>query len=350
MKYIIFAGGAGKRLWPLSRQNSPKQFADLAGGQSTLQMAVQRLSHVPRESLYVATNVAYKDMVLEQVPEVLPENILVEPAKRDQSAAICLTLLRLQDVGYSGPVAILWADHFMDRPEAFTDALKKAEFLVQENPDRFVFLAEKPRFPNHNLGWIHVGEKQTDSAHEFLGWKYRPDPRACTDMFESGLWWWNPGYFITDTRFLLSLYTKHAPDLLEKLTDIYNKPNRLASDYALLPAVTFDAGIVEKVSADQAVVLKVDMGWSDPGTLYAYKEAVVGSGKENMVVGNVLTEDSADCLIVNEEECKLVTTIGLEGFVVVNTKDAMLVCHKNDVPRIKTLLKKIEDGGAVDYL
>ncbi len=350
MKYIIFAGGAGTRLWPLSRKNSPKQFANLADGRSTLQMAVDRLSGVPRDSLYVATNIAYKSMVAEQVPEVPEENIFTEPAKRDQAAAICLTLLRLQKDGYHGPVAILWADHFMDRPDAFVAALKQAEELIETHPNRFVFLGEKPRFANHNLGWINVGEKEGSGAHTFLGWKYRPEVAACTDMFESRQWLWNPGYFITDTRFLLSLYKTHAPELLALLEDMFDNPERLAKEYATLPAITFDSGIVEKITQDQAVVLAVDMGWSDPGTLYAYKESVVGSGAKNMEVGNVVVQESTDCLVFNEEEKKLVTTIGLEGMVVVNTKDAVLVCHKNDVPNIKTLLKKIESEGKGEYL
>ena len=117
-----------------------------------------------------------------------------------------------------------------------------------------------------------------------------------------------------------------------------------------LPAVTFDSGIVEKIAADQAVVLQVDMGWSDPGTLYAYKEAVVGSGQKNMEVGNVVVQESADCLVFNEEEKKIVTTIGLKGMVVVNTKDAVLVCHKDDVPHIPNLLKKIASDGKEEYL
>ena len=350
MKYIIFAGGSGTRLWPLSRKNSPKQFANLAGDKSTLQMAVDRLFGVPKESLYIATNSAYKDIVAKQVPQVLESHILTEPAKRDQAAAVCLTLLRLQKDGYSGPVAILWADHFMDNPEAFVTALKQAEELININPNRFIFLGEKPRFANHNLGWINVGEKEDSGAHTFLGWKYKPEVEECKNMFAGGDWLWNPGYFITDTTFLLSLYKKHAPELLALLEDIFDDPKRLAKEYTTLPAVTFDSGIVEKITPDQAVVLQVDMGWSDPGTLYAYKEAVVGSGQKNMEVGNVVVQESVDCLVFNEEEKKIVTTIGLKGMVVVNTKDAVLVCHKDDVPHIPNLLKKIASDGKEEYL
>lgn len=349
MKIIIFAGGAGTRLWPLSRRNSPKQFGKLKDNKSTLQMAVERVMGFGLDNIYVSTNEQYAPLVKEQVKEIEREHIFSEPAKRDLAAAVCLALLRLKKAGVSGSVAVLWSDHFMERPEDFRAALKKGENLLQENPERIVFMGEKPRFANHNLGWIHLGEKIKGDVYEFLGWKYRPELEECEEMFASGEWLWNPGYFIFDIDFILGLYEKFQPEILAALAVMVEDELLLQTEYQNLPAVSFDNAVLEKINPDQAVALKTDMGWSDPGTLYALKEALTDSEEEHYIKGKALMHNSRDCFVYNEEE-KLVAGIGLDGMIVVNTKDALLICHKDDVPDVKEMLDKFKEEGMEEYL
>jgi len=350
MHFLIFAGGAGTRLWPLSRSHSPKQFEKLKDNQSTLEMAVDRIRPLGIESLYISTNARYVDLVRTQVPDIDDAHIMSEPARRDLAAAVLLNLLRLKERGVRGTIALLWADHFMRHPEAFQSALLRASELVEREKNRFIFLAEKPRFPNHNLGWIHVGEEIADGAYTFLGWKYRPALDVCEDMFVSGSWFWNPGYFVTDLDFLLSLYRTHQPELYHALADMMQDAARLESEYVSLPAMSFDQAIIEKIELSQAVVLPVDLGWSDPGTLYALKEALHPETSDILCVGNVCELDSTDSFVFNEESHKVVSVIGLDGMIVVNTKDALLVCHKDRVPDIKVLLAKLESEGKQHYL
>ena len=350
MKIIIFAGGAGTRLWPLSRQNSPKQFAVLRDNQSTLQMAVKRIKDFGFENTYIATNADYADMVTEQVPEIDREHILTEPARRDLAAAVGLALFRLKARGESGTVAMLWADHFMEKPQNFVDALRRADELIQENPNRFIFLGEKARFPNHNLGWIKLGKQVGGSAYEFSAWKYRPEIEECREMFESHDWVWNTGYFVFDLDFVIGLYQKHQPKLAGALEKMVASEKQITAEYPKLPALSFDEAIVEKINEDQAVVLKVNLGWSDPGTLYALKEALAPGERKNYEAGNTFSHLSTDSLLYNEEAGKLVVGIGLEGMVVVNTPDALLVCSKDQVPEIKNVLKKLEEQGLNRFL
>lgn len=350
MKIIIFAGGAGTRLWPLSRQNSPKQFAILKDGQSTLQMAVNRLKDFGFANTYIATNKDYAAIVGEQVPQIPTDQIMTEPARRDLAAAVGLALFRLKARGESGTVAMLWADHFMDKPENFVSALKQADELITENPNRFIFLGEKARFANHNLGWIKLGKSVQENAYEFSAWKYRPEIKECEEMFASHDWVWNTGYFVFDLDFVVDLYKKHQPEMSAQLEKMVVDENYLATEYSKLTATSFDQAIVEKINSDQAVVLKVNLGWSDPGTLYALKEALSPGKDTNFLSGNTLAHLSTDSMLYNEEAGKLVVGIGLEGLVVVNTKDALLVCHKDQVPEIKAVLKKIEEQGLQSYL
>jgi mannose-1-phosphate guanylyltransferase len=349
MNIIIFAGGAGTRLWPLSRKSSPKQFEILQGDSSTLQMAVERVREFGFENIYIATNEAYKDIVISQIPEIPTDHILVEPAKRDLAAAVGLSLHRLKARGVTGPVSMLWADHFMDHPQIFVDALTRAGELLTQDPQRFIFLAEKPRFANHNLGWIHLGEENNTGEFAFLGWQYRPKKERCDELFASGEWYWNPGYFVLDIDFVLSLYETHQSAMAKELQRMSSDEVYLTSAYNTLEALSFDEAIIEKLDPSQAIVLKVNLGWSDPGTLYALKEALTASEDENYTKGDVIIEDTRDSFLHNEEK-KLVAVVGLDGIVIVNTKDALLVCHKDSVPNIKSLLNTLEEKGYDKYL
>lgn len=358
MKIIIFAGGTGTRLWPLSRKNSPKQFGKIFNGKSTLQITVERVEKAfGIQNIYLSTNESYVSIVKEQLPQISASNIIAEPEKRDVAPAVGYNLLRLRKLGYHGPVVILWADHVMNKPKEFIKALKIGEKLVQNNPKQLVFLGEKPRFANHNLGWIHVGKKITDGQYQFLEWHYRPPLKKCLEMFTSGQWYWNPGYFIVDLDTIITLYQKVAPKMYKKLNEIaqtigtVEETETLRKIYPQIESISFDNAIIEKVSPEQAIVILVNMEWTDPGTLYALKEYLTKNTKDNYVRGlgyNLSTEDS---LIINEEEDKLISTVGLKGMVVINTKDALVVIHKDNVPQIKELVEKLaKDKKLAQYI
>lgn len=345
MIVVILAGGAGTRLWPLSRKNSPKQFQPILEGKSTLQLAVDRIQPLGASEVFVATNEAYLDIVRRQVPQIPEDHIMTEPCKRDLAAAVGLALVRLRARGLSGPVAILWSDHLMQHPDAFVEALQRAENLVKTRPEQLVFLAEEPRFANQNLGWIRVGEERAPGEHAFLGWKYKPTQAECEQLFASGEWRWNPGYFVFDLDRMLSLYAEHQPDMFAALTTMSSDETLIATEYPKLESVHFDKAIIEQIDPSEAVVLPVNLGWSDPGTLYALKEAFVPNKQENYVQGSVVSVRTHDSFLYNEEAEKVVCTLGVNGLMVVNTKDALFVCPKDEVPQMKEILEKLEEEG-----
>jgi mannose-1-phosphate guanylyltransferase len=346
MKIVISAGGVGTRMWPLSRENSPKQFDKIFKGKSTLQLAYDRVAPVfGAKNIFIQTMPAYQKMIRKQLPGLPKANIFLEPARRDNGPAVCFAVNQLVKMGHGGPMAIVWADHLMDRVSEFRKALKAGEKLIEKQADRFVFIAERPRFANNNLGWMKLGDQKGEIGKRdyfgFEGWKYKPEKALCDQMFKSGEYYWNPGYFITSVEFLHNCYKKLAPEIFKCVTK---------GKYEDCPKLSFDNAIIEKVDLTSAVILKTNMGWSDPGTLYALKEALEKSSDCNVTKGNVVDFETKDSLVYNFEPGKVVTTVGLKGMVVVNTKDAIVVVHKDDVVRISSLVKEMKVRGLEKYL
>ncbi|MDD5528257.1 MAG: sugar phosphate nucleotidyltransferase [Patescibacteria group bacterium] len=346
MKLVIFAGGIGTRLWPLSRVNSPKQFDQIFNGASTLQLAFRRTAPVfGAKNIFIQTVEPYRNIIAEQLPELPRENILVEPSRRDLGPAVCFAAVELRRRGYGGAMAILWSDHLMKNTGEFTGALAAAEEMIAADPERFIFLAEQPRFANNNLGWIKLGEKIDRAGqfalHCFAGWKYRPAYDECREMFTGGDYFWNPGYFITSIDFLLHSYWSLAPEIYHPV---------ISGNYEQALKQHFDEAIIEKLDLSRAAVIKVNMGWSDPGTLYALKEALQKSCDENVAHGQVAAYNTSDSLLYNLEKGKILAVVGLSGMVVINTPDALLVVPKSEVVHVSKLIKKMEESGLKDFL
>ncbi|MFH1192464.1 MAG: sugar phosphate nucleotidyltransferase [bacterium] len=389
MKIIIFAGGIGTRLWPLSRKNSPKQFDKIFNGKSTLELAIERVEPiVGLNNIFVQTTSEFADAVRAQISTLLVENIFIEPSRRNVGPAVCYGMMRLRAMGGAESVAILWADHLMEHTKEFRDALKLGDELIKQNSERFIFLAERPRFANNNLGWINVGEKAgecgvnaavhggdcggendtpplplsrgelTPPAHtqggrdyfKFLGWKYKPESEECDQMFKDGNYFWNPGYFISSVDFILSQYESLALEIYKNVKNAVEHPENALEYYEKCEKLSFDSAVIEKTDLSKAVVIKTNMGWSDPGTLYALKEALEKSKDDNVVKGKVVSLNTKDSLLYNFEEKKLLTAVGLDGFVVINTDDAIIIVPKDEVVNVTGLVEKIGEEGYAEYL
>ncbi|MDX1686504.1 MAG: sugar phosphate nucleotidyltransferase [Candidatus Promineifilaceae bacterium] len=357
MKIIIFAGGTGRRLWPISRKHSPKQFEPLLGERSTLQMAVDRVrGSYGAENIYISTNERYQETVREQLPELPPENIIGEPVRRDLAPAVGLSLAHLAAGGAAEaePVTILWGDNYMTDTETFLELLQTAETLLAQDDAGIIFIGETPRFANENLGWIGLGEQKRTAngrpAYAFETWRYRPPREEAEEMFESGQYVWNTGYFVTTVGFVRDLYREHRPEMAAQIEEIEAAIGQEAYEevlhrvYPQMDVISFDDAILTHVAPEQAMVLHGEMGWSDPGTLYALKEALASGPEENVTDGLVLARDTQDSLLVNEESDKLLAVIGLDGMIVVNTKDAILVVHKDRIPEVKQLVNDLQDS------
>ncbi|MDP2637882.1 MAG: sugar phosphate nucleotidyltransferase [Candidatus Levybacteria bacterium] len=353
MKAVIFAGGVGTRLWPLSRKNSPKQFEKILGDKSTLQLAVNRLlPDFKFEDIYISTGKRYEKIVREQLPQIPEKNFIFEPAVRDVGPAVGMAMSVIGKDNPNTPVAILWSDHFVKKERRFREVLKFAENLVTKNNDLLILIGQRARFANQNLGWIEFGQEVEEiretKVFEFKKLIYRPTLEQAEKFLETDNYAWNPGYFVTTPKFLLSQFEKFAPDIWNGLLKIQNAigtkdfENIVEKIYPTLEKISFDNAILEKISAKHVSVIAADLGWSDVGAWEALKEALEKASDENITKGKVLINDSSDNLVFNYTD-QLVVGIDLEKMLVINTDDVLLVCNKSSVPKIKKFVESLEN-------
>lgn len=355
MRAIIFAGGVGTRLWPMSRKKSPKQFEKVIGEKSTLQLTVERLlPEFKAEDIYISTGLAYVDMVHDQLTFIPKENIIGEPVKRDVGPAVAYAISYIaKQSGNNEPVVILWSDHLVREVKKFKKIILDAGNVVKQEEDKMIFIGQKARFASENLGWIHFGKtlKKEDGTelHSFEGFKYKPDKTVAEEYFSKhGEYCWNLGYFVTTPDYLMGLFKKFVPDISKITTticDAYGTDKYmdvLKTEYEKMPVINFDNALLEQLNKESAYVICEDIGWSDIGAWEALKEALEEKREDNVINGRVLLEQSSDNLVYNYEDSKLIVGIDLENLLVVNTKDVLLVAQKTSVGKIKTLVENFK--------
>ncbi len=350
MKAVIFAGGVGTRLWPLSRKKSPKQFEKIIDNQSTLQLAVKRLlPEFSPQDIYISTGAAYTDLVAKQLDFIPKENIIGEPEKKDVGPAVAFMMGYLARNFPDEPVVILWSDHIVRQEERFKKILLVAGKVIAKNKNKIIFIGQKPRFASDNLGWIETDDvliKENDiSFCKFIGFKYKPDKELAEKYFKSNKYCWNLGYFVSTPKFIYSLFQRFSPkiyDLTEKILQTKSKSDfnkNFKTYYHQMPEISFDNAILEQLDREFAYVVVDDIGWSDVGAWEALKEALENKKEDNIVKGKVLMEDSFDNLVYNYDDNKLIVGIDLNDMLIVNTDDVLLVTKKTSVAKIKKLVE-----------
>lgn len=352
MKVVVFAGGVGSRLWPLSRKNSPKQFGKIIEDRSMLQIAVHKLfPEFTWKDVYISTGKKYSEVIANQLPELPNDNLIVEPEMRDVGPAVGLVVARMVKTDPDEPLCLLWgSDHLVREEAVFRTILRTAETLVKENPERIVFIGQKPRYGNQNLGYIEYGDDvRTENdfpISTFKSFQYSPPLEKAKEWASDGHHAWNLGYFVTSPRFLWKLFEDFAPELFEKLKRIHDAygtdeyENVLSEVYPTLEKISFDNAILEKMDPKDGLVISADIGWSDIGAWEAMKEALSEVVDDNVTRGKIILEGSRDSLVHNDTE-QLVVGIDLDGLIVVSTDDVILICPKDSVPKVKKFVTSL---------
>ncbi len=359
MKIIIFAGGTGKRFWPLSRKNAPKQFLPIIENKPLIRLKYEYLRlGFDAKDIFVSTGAQYENEVKTILSEIPEENFIFEPEMKDNGPAVAYAISYVNKLYPDEVLSTQWSDHYIRKPEIFVDALKEAEKIVKEK-GRSVVIGVPARFATPHRGYIKFGRKikaldknENIILSEFVRFVEKPTAAVAKEYIAAGDYAWNPAYLVSTYSLIMQKYKDFAPAIYSVIKEIAdnNFSETAKSKYHNIEKQAFDYIFSENLNPEEALVINTRMGWSDVGELISLKEALEETSDSNVVVGKNVDIGSTDCLIYNKENDELVATMNLHGLVVVNTKDVVAIFPKEDNDKIKQFLKELEQQGFDEYL
>jgi len=341
---LVLAGGSGERFWPLSRRATPKQFLRLFSDRSLLEETVRRLDGlIPAENILILTNQEQEAAIRKALPDHPEHNIFAEPVKRDTAPAIALGLGIIASRNPSATMAVLPADHRISNVEAFQSDLKSAA-QTAELGGELITIGITPSWACPGFGYIERGKRLLNSEFfEVIRFREKPNPDLAEAFVRSGNFYWNAGMFIWSVHSILTELNRHAPDLAEFVSAIRNSADRakvLKERFPSLQKTSIDYAILEKAS--RVLVKPAQFDWDDVGSWTAvakYLEQLPGSNAAN---GPVTIQESSNNIVFTNSGTH-VALLGVHDIVVVQTADAILVCHRHEVEKIKGLIPFIPE-------
>ena len=365
---VIMAGGIGSRFWPRSRRATPKQFLDVFGEASMIQNTFARLQPlVTPERVFVVTNADYVQTTREHLPAVPPENILGEPVARNTAPCVALAAARLHALDPDATMIVLPADHLIKNVARFHEVLEAAVDAAQGEGDRpapLVTIGVRPTHPETGYGYIQFdADGETDGvaddgpddaprAHHVLTFAEKPDLQTAERFLDAGDFLWNSGMFIWRADAILAAFGRYLPKVhalfapLEAAFGTDREAEAVADAYERSPKISIDYGIMEQ--ADDVRVVPGSFGWSDVGDWRAVHELSDQDEAGNRAEGNVILQDTARSF-ARSADGRLLVLVGMEDAVVVDTGDAVLVCHREQAQKVKDVVDFLGVHGMDDY-
>lgn len=353
---VIMAGGGGTRLWPLSRKAHPKQMLSLFGERSMFQMAVDRLLPLfPPERILVVTAGEQVEPLSEQVPELPHDNFIVEPMGRGTAPCIGLTAIHLAERDPDAIMAVLTADHYIEKKETFRAVLSAAREVAEE--DYLVTLGITPSFPSTGYGYINRGDKlgeKGDFPYFYVErFTEKPGAEKAEKFLNAGTYVWNSGMFIWQVSRILAEMGHLMSDLHGTLMQLqaalsqghYNET--LSQVWPTVEKVAVDFGVMEH--ADRVAVIPVEMGWSDVGSWDAVQALLPADAQNNVSRGDHIAVETQDTMVFSRSD-HLIATVGVENLIVVDTPDAVLIISPERAEQVREVVKQLREEERDDKL
>lgn len=345
---VILAGGKGRRLWPCSREEKPKQFIDFFGtGRTQLQQTFDRFSKiVPPTNIFVVTNDAYRQLVVEQLPDLSPDRLLSEPIHRGTAPSMAWATHRIIHECADARIITTPSDLTIIGEEKFAECLDRAFEFVADN-DCFLTMGVKPTRPEPGYGYIQLGSEILPDVYTVKSFTEKPERDFAQMFMDSGEFYWNTGMFLANARHALECFRRLLPSVLRNYDSLhpefdYREENEfMHENFPSYPNLSIDYGILEKIEG--VAVMKCDFGWADLGTWHSMYEAKAKGSGDNVVVDTDAILDNAHNNIIKLPKGRLAVVSDIDGYIIAEEDNVLLVCKKEDSSaRIRRLINEIQ--------
>ncbi|AEW86972.1 mannose-1-phosphate guanylyltransferase [Flavobacterium columnare] len=343
---IIMAGGVGSRFWPVSTVQFPKQFHDMLGtGETLIQKTFSRLSEIiPKENILILTNENYNDIVLEQLPGVKQEQVVLEPAMRNTAPCILYATLKIKKINPDALVVVAPSDHWIEDEVQFCANLQQA-FDFCEQDENLMTLGILPTFPNTGYGYIEYNKLDSRPIKKVKQFREKPDYATARKFIQSRNFLWNAGIFVWSVKSVLKAFEEFQPAMYKHFMNGYETYNTekeaafILDNYPLAQNISVDYAILEK--AQNVFVLPATFDWNDLGTWGSLYDKLPKDEQDNAVVNATVYLENANNNIIRTEGKKLVVIDGLKDYIVVDKEDVLLIYPKNKEQDIKTVVANL---------
>jgi len=344
----IMAGGIGSRFWPASRESRPKQFLDILGtGKSLLQQTFDRFTKITAaDRILIVTNAAYRDQIIQQLPELIPQNILCEPSRNNTAPCVAYTAFRINAMESGASMIIAPSDHVIEKEEAFLTACQIGVNYA-ELSGGLVTLGIQPSRPDTGYGYIkYESDEVSAGVFKVSAFREKPDLKTAREYLDEGGYVWNAGIFIWTATAILDAFAEHAEQIhktLAKGVHLYNSKGEqtfINEAYPKTEKISVDYAIMER--ARNVYTIPADIGWSDLGTWGSLHVFAEKDEAKNVIQGkNTVILDSANNL-VRTNDGKLVVIKGIENFIIVDEDDVLMIFPKDQEQEIKALRQSLQ--------
>lgn len=339
---VLMAGGIGSRFWPVSTTQYPKQFHDMLGtGETLIQKTFSRLSKlIPQENILILTNEIYNSLVLEQLPQVKQEQVVLEPAMRNTAPCILYASLKIQKMNPDAVMVVAPSDHWIEDENAFIENLQKT-FDCAQKEEVLMTLGIQPTFPNTGYGYIEYDKQQTREIKKVTQFREKPDYATAKVFLESGNFLWNAGIFIWSVKSVTNAFKIFQPEMFELFMNGYgeynsaSEKNFIEENYGKSDNISIDYAIME--NAENVYVLPASFDWNDLGTWGSLHEKLGKDENNNAVVNAELFIENSSNNIIRTEKEKVVIIDGLHDYIVVDKENILLIYPKEKEQEIKKI-------------
>lgn len=352
---VIMGGGIGSRFWPFSRKTLPKQFLDFFGtGRSLLQQTVDRFKKViPVENILVVTNDIYADLVKEQLPELASGQILLEPTRRNTAPCIAWAAYHIRALNPNANIVVAPSDHLILKEDEFLEAVEKGlQFVAQS--EKLLTLGIRPNRPETGYGYIQIADPVGENFYKVKTFTEKPELELAKVFVESGEFYWNSGLFMWNVNTILKAVEDLLPEVAARLApgkEVYGTPDEkrfIDENFPACPNVSVDFGIMEK--ADNVYVSLGDFGWSDLGTWSSLYDLSPKDEAENVTLKCESLLYNSRSNIVVLPKGKLAVIDGLEGYLVAESENVLLICRKDEEHAIRKYVNDAQIKMGEDYI